>query len=545
MGQRRVLIGRQHKNREKKQQALMQRPPGRPRKITVITTRLTTTLFSLLPPRIPLLSNLPSLFSPSTSLPLRTPLSLSPSLLPSSQNPLSPFSNKSLLSLPLSKYGSPSTPYTFLNSVVQSADVLLTPLPPLSTYSPMLTPLLQSFLPALPRESLSSCVTLPMSSTCLPLSSPHLPLTLERVRRMTLPSLNWNIVSSACNSHLCFYKLQDFASSSTHSLRISHSLHIYSNLTWKVTIFEHEISKEIPPFNSFPESLDKNQVAMLLLQLDGLNVCSGHPEHHFIELMNNRMGKLYHASGEVAAYVDHSCRIYGHDGQLVSQTIRTSNCTILTEKARCISCTDYRPTLRSIYNRWLKQQAMSPTQIINISSHTNDRWLKPSEQKEKLTLVGKKLHATQKKNSYLQQKIKESFDTQSINIDNNLHTGLCKIIQDHSKEIEHKYQPNNFHHLFWSEQVKNLARPPTQRRWHPMFIRWCLYLKMLSGTAYDTLRKTLVLPCGRTLQDYTHIIKEGTGIQPEVTQQLLSAMKFDSLKDHQKYVSVVFDEKKG
>ena len=49
-----------------------------------------------------------------------------------------------------------------------------------------------------------------------------------------------------------------------------------------------------------------------------------------------------------------------------------------------------------------------------------------------------------------------------------------------------------------------------------MFIRWCLHLKMLSGTAYDTLRKTLVLPCGRTLQDYTHFIKEGTGIQPEV-----------------------------
>jgi len=65
---------------------------------------------------------------------------------------------------------------------------------------------------------------------------------------------------------------------------------------------------------------------------------------------------------------------------------------------------------------------------------------------------------------------------------------------------------------------------------------------MLSGTAYDTLRKTLVLPCARTLQDYTHFIKEGTGIQSEVTQQLLSAnVKFDELEDHQKYVSVVFD----
>jgi len=60
-----------------------------------------------------------------------------------------------------------------------------------------------------------------------------------------------------------------------------------------------------------------------------------------------------------------------------------------------------------------------------------------------------------------------------------------------------------------------------------MFIRWCLQLKMLYGTGYmyNTLRKTLVLPCGHMLQDYTHFIKERTVIQPEVTQQILPAMK--------------------
>jgi len=169
-------------------------------------------------------------------------------------------------------------------------------------------------------------------------------------------------------------------------------------LTWKVNVFNYKISKDTPPLSSFPEIVDENQVAMLLLQLDSLNVCSGHPEQHFIELLNDRMGKLYRASGEVAAYVDNSCSMYADDGQLISVTIRTSNCTILTEKARCINCMDYRPTLRSIYNRWLKRQARSPTQIVNISSHANDRWLKPPEQKEKLALVEKKLHATEKKN---------------------------------------------------------------------------------------------------------------------------------------------------
>ena len=67
---------------------------------------------------------------------------------------------------------------------------------------------------------------------------------------------------------------------------------------------------------------------------------------------------------------------------------------------------------------------------------------------------------------------------------------------------------------------------------------------MLSSTTYDTLRRVLVLPCGRTLRDYTHFIESGIGIQPEVTQQLLTAMKYDTLDDHQKYISVIFDEMK-
>ena len=116
-------------------------------------------------------------------------------------------------------------------------------------------------------------------------------------------------------------------------------------------------------------------------------------------MLNDRMGKIYNASGEVAAYVDIACSLHSKDGQLISETVSTSKCMILTEKTRCINCTEYRPTLRSIYKRWLKRQGKSPPQTVNISSHANDRWLKPPVQREKLTLIEKKLHATGKKNS--------------------------------------------------------------------------------------------------------------------------------------------------
>ena len=67
---------------------------------------------------------------------------------------------------------------------------------------------------------------------------------------------------------------------------------------------------------------------------------------------------------------------------------------------------------------------------------------------------------------------------------------------------------------------------------------------MLSPAAYDALRGVLTLPCGRTLQDYTHCIKAGVGIQVKVTEQLRKEVQMESLEEHQKYVAVVFDEMK-
>ena len=115
---------------------------------------------------------------------------------------------------------------------------------------------------------------------------------------------------------------------------------------------------------------------------------------------------------------------------------------------------------------------------------------------------------------------------------------------EYCNEVTSRYKENSFHNLFWKEQLKNLAKQPKQHRWNPMLVRWSLHLRILSSSAYDTLRRVLMLLCGRILRDYTHYIKEGIGIQPEVTQQFLTAIKYDTLEDHQKNVSVIFDEMK-
>ena len=59
------------------------------------------------------------------------------------------------------------------------------------------------------------------------------------------------------------------------------------------------------------------------------------------------------------------------------------------------------------------------------------------------------------------------------------------------------------------------------------------------------MRRVLVLPCGRILRDYTHFIQVGGGIQGEVTQQLMTAVNMDDLKDYEKHVLVEVKIKEG
>lgn len=131
-----------------------------------------------------------------------------------------------------------------------------------------------------------------------------------------------------------------------------------------------------------------------------------------------------------------------------------------------------------------------------------------------------------------------------MDVDDSLHSGLQSILSEKTSSILEKYPEGSFHRLFWNQQVEALATSPKQRRWHPMLIRWCLHLRMLSPAAYDSLRGILRLPCGRTLQDYTRWVKADCGVQSEVSEHLMNEAKLNSLEEWQKCVAIIFDEMK-
>jgi hypothetical protein len=100
---------------------------------------------------------------------------------------------------------------------------------------------------------------------------------------------------------------------------------------------------------------------------------------------------------------------------------------------------------------------------------------------------------------------------------------------------------NNIKRLFWEQQKKAAQlRGPSGMSWHPLMIKWCLYIKSLSTSAYNTLREVLHLPSTRTLRDYTHWMTAEPGIHVEVLEDL--ADKANHLVN--KYVVLTLDEMK-
>ena len=143
--------------------------------------------------------------------------------------------------------------------------------------------------------------------------------------------------------------------------------------------------------------------------------------------------------------------------------------------------------------------------------------------------------------------MKELTQNQGEIIDGAFHDDLFGIMQENNEEVKKKYPEGSFQRLFWEEQI-NAVRVKNSRqiRWHPLFIRWCLNLKLLSSAAYHATKTPgfIKLPSERTLRDYTHYFKSKVGFQLEVTRQLQKGAKIEDLPENRRFCALILDEMK-
>ena len=137
------------------------------------------------------------------------------------------------------------------------------------------------------------------------------------------------------------------------------------------------------------------------------------------------------------------------------------------------------------------------------------------------------------------EKLERLIQSQGASVDTGLHNDLCRIINDEQSAIA-KLPEDSFQRLFWEQQSqavlkKNQSSKGDCRgmRWHPLMIRWCLYLWHQSQKAYEKVRDVLSLPSQRTLRDYTHFCASSSGFSTDVDKQLTQAASMHTLEEWQ------------
>lgn len=232
------------------------------------------------------------------------------------------------------------------------------------------------------------------------------------------------------------------------------------------------------------------------------------------------------------AYVDES--------NANSPTVRHKDCAMLvhsgSSSSRCRSCQLFRNTLRALLSR--QKQRVEHSSIP--SGKMNDRYMSSNQRRAKLVKFRLKHKANRVTIKRLKSKIKSLSERAGIALDESTHNDL-RIIMKENGHLMTKHPRNSFAHLFWEQQSKAASmRSANSMRWHPLMVKWCLYLRHLSGKGYDFLRGTLSLPSQRTLRDYTYYNKTQIGFSRATDDELLE--KVSKSKEHQRLVSIIIDE---
>jgi len=244
-------------------------------------------------------------------------------------------------------------------------------------------------------------------------------------------------------------------------------------------------------------------------------------------------------------------------------TIRHIDCSYLlpstaSRSLRCGTCTRFRDNLRK-KNKRLQEKTSSRLQS---QSHVPYSYLSKEEMKERKASLQSEIGQIRKQRDRLRQKLQDVVIKDSLTVDQELNDDLIKIA---TTEGAKSFPTSSFQHLFWQQQLEAASckvgvlykyssglhytlTPPKKdhrgMRWHPLMIRWCIYLRHQSQSAYNTLResKCVVLPSQRTLRDYTHYIHAATGFSEEVDCQLLEAANLHTCEPREMCAILLLDE---
>ena len=87
------------------------------------------------------------------------------------------------------------------------------------------------------------------------------------------------------------------------------------------------------------------------------------------------------------------------------------------------------------------------------------------------------LHCTKLQKKRLKLKLEEAIEKNGVVVDSATHDDLQTIMADNEAEVATRYPDTFFQHIFWKQQQEAAKmKKASSMQWHPLIIRWCLYL---------------------------------------------------------------------
>ena len=304
--------------------------------------------------------------------------------------------------------------------------------------------------------------------------------------------------------------------------------HILSFVDGKWQMWVHGKLIMSPQQISFPATCTSSSLEKLLGDIDAFHICEGVTDSALLAVVNEQVHQ---------AFVD-DIPTLDRNNVVHKRAVRDVSCELLIsgKMIQCQKCANLKERLRSKAFRE-SSQVTTETSKFNPNIH-----LSTPEKLSKLAELAVDKTTAKKRISSLSSRIQLLYTKSSVAVDAGLDEDLATIMtgSDATKAI---FPEGSFQKLFWEEQKKAVScKDPHQRRWHPLMIKWCLNLRMISSAAYHNMRSSgmLVLPSERTLRDYSNVVKAGEGFSLDVFQQLFDEARQgqDSIPYHRRFVYI-------
>ncbi|KAJ8311135.1 hypothetical protein KUTeg_011313 [Tegillarca granosa] len=300
---------------------------------------------------------------------------------------------------------------------------------------------------------------------------------------------------------------------------------------WTVTIDEHfkgkiiihnvAVSNEHEFWFGLPAKFKTvKDILKLLDKLSNFSVCCGNPDQEYQDLVPVGVGLSDNKSPGIIAYREGD--FAAQKGTLsYSSTIRSTCCSFLVAGSRCSPCSRYRDNLRKRKQRIEKRKSTPINYVRNTYKHTDmDRdtlILKLKQQKNEIKTL-------EQENMKIKRNFQQVINSTGVLLNETESRDMGDLMKLCSEDVEKAYpNPNSLQRLFWEQQLRSSKDNASRSmRWHPMIVRWCLFMRQKSTKAYDAMRESgfINLPSSRTLYDYSHYTKSTLGIQPDVIKML-------------------------